>query len=274
MKTKSNLKTIHNTFILKLQKDKINVLKKHKIMFKFIKFFNSHNRYMKLKFKDDNLNRYFKLKYSKFDSQENLLDGNMINIEQAMNIYHLLSQVILLKIPGEVVEIGCFKGITSILMQKTLDQYRSNKRIHAYDSFKGLPKKSIKDGKTYFKEGFCKAQKEDLIKNYKKYKVKLPVIHEGLFKDTLPKELPDKISFAHLDGDFYSSTKEGLKHLYPRLSKGAIVIVDDYCDPSIHNIHNILPGVKKACDEFLKKKREKMNILISGWQSHAYFKKG
>ena len=202
-----------------------------------------------------------------------MLEGHMTNIEQGMNIYHLLIQTILLKIPGDVVELGCFEGTTSILMQKTLDQFNSQKRLHVYDSFDGLPEKSKKDGNTNFVRGAIKTQKERLIHNFKRHKVKLPEIHEGWFKDTLPKELPNRISFAHLDGDFYSSILESLTHVYPRLAKGSVVVIDDYCDPKIHNVNNILPGVKEACDEFFKDKKEKVNILIAGCESHGYFRK-
>jgi len=271
---KKKSKVYHNTFILDFQKNNLKISRKDILLSKIIKFFNPRNKYLKLKFKDDNLNRFFSIKYSpNFDYYEDLIDGNMINISQAVNIYHLLIRTILLKVPGEIVELGCFKGVTTMIMQKTLDQYRSNKRIHVYDSFQGLPEKTKKDGSTYFKKGFCRAEERDLIMNFKKAKLKLPVIHKGLFKDTLPGHLPNKISFAYLDGDFYTSTKEGLKHLYLRLSKGAIVVIDDYCDPKVHNVHNILPGVKRACDEFFKNKPEKMSVLISGWQSHGYFVK-
>ena len=77
----------------------------------------------------------------------------------------------------------------------------------------------------------------------------------------------------HLDGDFYSSIIESLTYVYPKLSKGAIVVIDDYCDPEIHNVNNILPGVKKACDEFFKDKKEKVDVLIAGCESHGYFRK-
>ncbi|MCH7641610.1 hypothetical protein IID22_05445, partial [Patescibacteria group bacterium] len=110
-----------NTFILKLQKKKIESDFKRSSAAKIIKFFNSHNRFFKLKFKNDNLNRFYKIKNSgKYDSKENMLEGDWASIEQGMNIYHLLVQTILLKIPGDVVELGCFDGTTSILMQKTL----------------------------------------------------------------------------------------------------------------------------------------------------------
>jgi len=95
------------------------------------------------------------------------------------------------------------------------------------------------------KENLSIAQ-STLEENFNSFGVKLPHIHPGWFKDTLPNELPKEIAFAHLDGDLYSSIIESLTYVYPLLSKNAIVIIDDYCDPYIYNVNNILPGVKIA----------------------------
>lgn len=220
---------------------------------------------------------------------------HMLNIEQEMNIYHLLTQSILLKVQGDVVELGCNDGRTAAIMQKTLDEYASKKKIYLYDSFQGLPKKHKKDGNSDFEEGWCTRPEESVKKVFKKFKLsdKMPIIVPGWFKDTLPGKLPKKISFAHLDGDFYSSIKESLEGIYPRLSTGAIVVIDDYGIPKIHKkiekiincnkyslesgrkirINNILPGVKRACDEFFKDKKEDLKILIAGEERHAYFRK-
>ena len=46
----------------------------------------------------------------------------MLTVEQAVNLYHLLCQVVLLDVPGEVVELGCYEGTTAILLQTTLDR--------------------------------------------------------------------------------------------------------------------------------------------------------
>jgi O-methyltransferase len=265
---------VDNAFILHLQKQKIKIDKKRNILARIIKLFNSSQRFVKLKFKNDNLNRFYKIKNSKkYDSKENMLDGDWSNIEQAVNIYHLVTQTVLLDTPGDIVELGSYDGTTSILIQKTLDQLGSKKTIHVYDSFEGLPEKSEKDGDTVFFAGSCKTQEEKLIQNFKKHKTKLPVIHKGWFSKTLPKGLPKYISFAHLDSDFYSSILESLQYVYPKLSKGAIVVIDDYCDPKIHDVNNILPGVKKACDEFFKDKKEKVGVLLAGCEAHGYFRK-
>ncbi len=156
-----------------------------------------------------------------------------------------------------------------------------------------MPDKTNLDGKTRFEKGWCSTDKKDLLKFFKELKLKEPILIKGWFKDTLPYRLPKKISFAHLDGDFYSSIKESLGALYPLLSKGAIVVIDDYFDKKIHpkiekllnnnkysikggrkvKINNILPDVKKTCDKFFKNKKEDSIILIAGEERHVYFRK-
>ncbi|MCH8895182.1 MAG: class I SAM-dependent methyltransferase [Proteobacteria bacterium] len=218
----------------------------------------------------------------------------MLSLEQGINIHLLLTQVILMDVPGDVVELGCWGGQTSILMQKTLDLYRSKKRLHVYDSFEGLPEPHEQDQGTHFKEGWCATDEETLRKMFALHDARLPEIHPGWFSETLENELPERIAFAHLDGDFYSSIIQSLEHTYPRLAPGAIVVIDDYCDLSVHDemvqrvlnnryraesernvAHNpnALPGVKTACDKFFDDKPEDVSVLFAGIAPHAYFRK-
>jgi len=263
-----------NTFILALRRDDgRKATRGMRLAARAIKFFNRHNRRFALKFKRDDLNRYFGIKYSRFDPNENLLQGGMVTVEQAVNIYHLLSQVLVMDVPGDVVELGCHAGTTAIVLRKTLDQLGADRRLHVYDSFEGLPAKSPEDGVTRFEPGDCRTTEEALVENFQRAGAELPVVHRGWFEDTLPRELPREICFAHVDGDFYRSVRESLEQLYPRLARDAIVVVDDYCDPARHDVNNILPGVKTACDEFLQDKPEQMTVLVAGAGAHAFFRK-
>ena len=98
---------------------------------------------------------------------------------------------------------------------------------------------------------------------FQRYNLQLPKIHKGWFSDTLPNGLPEKICFAYLDGDLYESILVSLEHVYPKLTKGAICLIDDYNDPSVDPLGwNSLPGVKKACDEYLADKPEKVTLTI------------
>jgi O-methyltransferase len=64
-----------------------------------------------------------------------------------------------------------------------------------------------------------------------------------------------------------------LKHVYPRLTKGAICVIDDYSNPDVYPEWTQLPGVKRACDEYLADKPEKVEQLYSGVSPHGYFRK-
>ena len=51
---------------------------------------------------------------------------------------------------------------------------------------------------------------------------------EGWFEDTLPTAPIARLAILRLDGDLYKSTMDTLQHLYPKLSAGGYVIIDDY----------------------------------------------
>ena len=77
----------------------------------------------------------------------------------------------------------------------------------------------------------------------------MPVIKKSWFKDLTDNDIPKKISFAFLDGDFYESIKDSLNLIYNNVSSGGIILIDDYN-------HQALPGVQIAVDEFLKNKND------------------
>jgi O-methyltransferase len=202
-----------------------------------------------------------------------LSSGVLTSVEQRMNMYHFVAQVLAYDVPGDLVELGCYEGQSAILIQKTILGHDPTRRLHLYDSFEGLPPITDKDGTT-FRQGWLAIPEEIVRDNFRKYELPAPVIHKGWFKDTLPHGLPERICFAHLDGDLYDSILVSFEHVYPRLSKGAICLIDDYCDPAVNpRGWNQLPGVKQACDEFLHDKPEKVSGIYAGAYSHGFFRK-
>ena len=151
-------------------------------------------------------------------------------------------------IPGDIVELGCYKGLTSLRIQHVLQEYAVSKRLYIYDSFNGLPDKTANDvspAGEQFKAGELPAQKKDVIKLFKQSSIPVPFIKKAWFNELVPDDLPALISFAFLDGDFYESVMDSLKLVWPKLSKGAVVVVDDYQNEA-------LPGAQKAVDDWLK----------------------
>src|SRR5262249_2259742 len=64
----------------------------------------------------------------------------------------------------------------------------------------------------------------------------------GKVEDTIPSSTPKRIALLRLDTDWYESTKHELIHLWPRLVRNGIMIIDDYGDWT---------GARKAADEFI-----------------------
>ena len=146
----------------------------------------------------------------------------MTNIEQRMNMYHLVSQVLAYGVEGDFVELGCNVGASSVLITKLLVVHNSDKKLAVYDSFDGLPKAKQIDGVIY-KEGYCRTSEDVLRENFGFYNLPLPEIHKGWFQDTLPNGLPERIAFAYLDGDFYDSILVSLQYVYQSYHQGRFV---------------------------------------------------
>ena len=83
----------------------------------------------------------------------------------------------------------------------------------------------------------------------------MPVIKKAWFKDLVESDLPEKIAFAFLDGDFYESIRDSLKLVVPKMVRGGVLVVHDYTNPA-------LPGVSKAVDEFTQGKKFDFEIVL------------
>ncbi len=186
--------------------------------------------------------------------------SGMVTKEQVTLILDNLDKTLSSNIEGDIVELGCNVGTTSIFIRKLLDTYHSNKKFHIYDSLEGLPPKLKEDesnSKIQYTEGHCKTSLEVFLKNFEIQNLTKPIINKGWFKEIDDSLYPEKISFAFFDGDFYSSIIDSFEKVYPKLSSGARVIIHDYG-------WEALPGCKKACDDFLEDKPEKIEMLQIG----------
>ncbi len=164
-------------------------------------------------------------------------------------------------VAGDVVELGCYVGTTSVFLAKRLKD--TGRKLYLFDSFEGLPPKTHQDDSPaglQFKTGELLATKKQLIRNLKQANVPMPVIKKAWFSDLIDSDMPRQIAFAFLDGDYYGSICDSLRVITPRLTPGATIIVDDYANEA-------LPGAAKATDEWLRrfpayKKRVEHSLCI------------
>jgi hypothetical protein len=64
---------------------------------------------------------------------------------------------------------------------------------------------------------------------------------QGKVEETLPGGAPERIALLRLDTDWYESTRHELVHLYPRLAREGVLVIDDY---------GHWQGARKATDEY------------------------
>lgn len=179
----------------------------------------------------------------------------MIGILRLNNIEYCFDNVIREKVPGDFIETGVWRGGATVFMRALLKQYDvKNRVVWVADSFEGLPKPnprkySADRGDKHFKNKELSISLDVVKNNFKKYDLLDDQVKflKGWFKDTLPNAPIEKLSILRLDGDMYESTMDALTHLYPKLSIGGYIIIDDWgavrgCKQAVldyRNEHNI-----------------------------------
>jgi predicted SAM-dependent methyltransferase/tetratricopeptide (TPR) repeat protein len=174
----------------------------------------------------------------------------MLSEERLFSLFALAKRVCLENVPGNFVECGVAAGGSSALLAIVIKRYsRQSRRLYAFDSFEGMPAPSENDmhgglpaNATGWGTGTCAAPQESLREICAKLGVsEIVQTVKGYFQDTLPgmQNKIGQISFLHMDGDWYESTKTILNNLYDRTVAGGFIQVDDYgfwegCSKAIH----------------------------------------
>ncbi len=174
------------------------------------------------------------------------LVSNQVSKQQVEVVLRELNTVIERGTEGAVVEFGCYVGTTSLFIRRLLDELDTARPFHVYDSFVGLPPKSPQDASRageQFVAGELAVSKKQFIQTFQKAHLRLPAIHKGWFNELTPADVPEPIALAFLDGDFYTSIRDSLKLVRPRMQQGGVIIVDDYA-------REALPGAAKAVHEY------------------------
>lgn len=182
------------------------------------------------------------------------VDGSIINSEQIKNLVNYLLETIENEVDGDVVEFGCYVGESSKYLMKCIEMTESDKKLFVYDSFDGLPELSKWEENSGWRPGTLKSTEEILIKNFEQNNITVPIIHKDWFKNVPEDKIPEKISFAFLDGDFYDSIYDSLEKVYDKVVDGGYIFFHDYNRLD-------LPGVKAAVEDFFKHKGIDFNVF-------------
>jgi hypothetical protein len=173
----------------------------------------------------------------------------MIGVKRLANLRALTEAVIAEDVQGDLIETGVWRGGACILMRAILYAYNISERsVWVADSFEGLPPANEQQypadtGSEFHKYKELAVTLEQVQDNFRAYGLLdgQTKFLKGWFKDTLPCAPINRLALMRLDGDMYESTMDALTSLYPRLSPGGYVIIDDY---------HVVPACKEAVEDF------------------------
>lgn len=151
----------------------------------------------------------------------------MVDTARAYSIWSLVRQVA--HLPGDIVEVGCWKGGISAMIRRALAEVAPKKTIFACDTFQGVVKAGDKD--TVYKGGEHLNQSKDIVHEAMAI-AGGPAPYEilaGIFPDDTGHAVKGrKICFAHLDTDVYQGQRDSFEAIWPKMPKGGIIVMDDY----------------------------------------------
>ena len=195
----------------------------------------------------------------------------MVSPQRLIATIQACKYVVSNEISGDFVECGVWRGGNSIAAKLVFESYGSNKNVILIDTFAGMTEPTVWDETTRHsipaKKRFLEAQKEDhnswcyaSLEEVKNNFARAAAGPEGVkyiagdIVETLhtTEDLPLEISVLRLDTDWYESTKSAMEVLYPLLTSGGVLIIDDY---------GHWDGARKAVEEYFSTKPEKRPLL-------------
>ena len=210
---------------------------------------------------------------SDFDDETNQIihavrEFSMTSPECIFALVNALRYTVAHDIEGDFVECGVWRGgsaMAAAMVLKKLGQ--DHRHLYLYDTFEGMSAPTADDvsfdgqvAESKFKErrlsadssDWCRSPIDEVRTNLASTGYPQDRVHflKGKVEDTIPGEMPvGPISILRLDTDWYESTRHEMVHLYPRLVKGGVLILDDY---------GHWEGARKAVDEYIEEHKPRL----------------
>lgn len=182
----------------------------------------------------------------------------MTSIERLYAMHKATEYVVKAGTPGDFVECGVWRGGSMMMAALSLIALGdTSRRLMLFDTFAGHPRPDPeRDGRQFYDE-WARRRRTDQSSDWADVSIE-EVRHnmestgyppqnikliKGVVQETIQSNLPDAIALLRLDTDWYDSTAHELKHLYPRLQKDGVLLIDDY---------GSMGGQRQAVDEYFK----------------------
>ena len=186
----------------------------------------------------------------RIDGREWLPEAHtMIGVKRLDNLHGCIEDVLERAVPGDLIEAGVWRGGAGIFMRAVLKAHGVEDRtVWLADSFQGLPPPNDDEypadaGDLHHTIDELAVSLDEVRQNFRRYDLLDDQVRfiPGWFRDTLRQAPLERLAVIRIDADMYQSTTQVLEALYPKLSPGGYVIVDDYGG---------IPACRRAVDDY------------------------
>jgi hypothetical protein len=183
----------------------------------------------------------------------------MTSPERLIGLIRAVHHVVENRIPGDLVECGVWKGGSMMAVARVLLRLGdTGRQLWLFDTFEGMTPPTRAD------VAFDNQPADRLLRDHEELRCQAGLdavrkavlgtgypaanVHfiPGRVEDTIPARAPEAVALLRLDTDWYESTRHELEHLFPRLARGGVLILDDY---------GHWQGARKAADEYFHHNR-------------------
>lgn len=186
----------------------------------------------------------------------------LTSAERIMALVDAVRYVVQAEVPGAIAECGVWRGGSMMVVAHTLlDLGATDRELYLFDTFTHMPEPGEHDEDhrgVHASEFYDDAVASETYRYLPYEEVRRVVegtgyppdrLHfvQGMVEDTIPGQAPDTLALCRLDTDWYESTAHEMQHLYPRISPGGVLLVDDYGQ---------FMGSKKAVDEYFAEQED------------------
>lgn len=184
--------------------------------------------------------------------------ASMTSLERMHALVQAIEYVCSNHIGGAFVECGVWQGGSTMLAARTFLRCGCLRPLHVFDTFAGMThpestdvdwrgrpaQQRLDEDPNRRGNVWAVASKTDFEANFDRtrYPREQLHIHAGDVRETLPKWTPAEIAVLRLDTDWEELTRLELDVLWPQVTPGGVVIVDDY---------GYWRGCRSATDEFV-----------------------
>jgi hypothetical protein len=166
---------------------------------------------------------------------------------------------------GDFIECGVNAGIISSTIMEYLNWNSLNKKFYLFDTFSGIDPRFVTEeeksqgkleyNKRIMESGGYAMDAEPVKKNFSQWH-NVEIV-QGAIPETLNRVSIQRIAFVHLDMNCAIPEYEAIKHFWPRMVPGALLLLDDYAFFGYES-------QKKAMDQFAAEAKISILSLPTG----------